>query len=102
MIHDRDVEVVHKHHLHLPVSFMAQPEGRSPWQIIAATSFDRTIRAFHDRSGKLLWKAKLPYDGVATPATYMVDGKQYIVIGTCGARDPKGPQGAAYVALALP
>jgi quinoprotein glucose dehydrogenase len=70
--------------------------------IIAATSFDRTIRAFHTRNGKLLWQAKLPYDGVATPATYMVDGKQYVAIGTCGARDPKGPQGAAYVAFALP
>jgi quinoprotein glucose dehydrogenase len=70
--------------------------------IIAATSFDRIIRAFNSRSGKLLWEAKLPYGGVATPATYMVDGKQYIVIGTCGARDPKGPQGAAYVAFALP
>jgi quinoprotein glucose dehydrogenase len=70
--------------------------------IIAATSFDRTIRAFHSSSGKLLWQAKLPYDGVATPATYMVDGKQYVVIGTCGARDPTGPQGAAYVAFTLP
>ena len=36
------------------------------------------------------------------PATYMVDGKQYIVIATSGARDKKSPQGAAYVAFALP
>jgi len=70
--------------------------------IIAATDFDRKIRAFNSRTGELLWQATLPFAGVATPATYMVDGKQYIVIGTNGTRDPKGPQGAEYVAFALP
>ncbi|MGB6689100.1 MAG: PQQ-binding-like beta-propeller repeat protein [Terracidiphilus sp.] len=70
--------------------------------IIAATDFDRKIRAFNSRTGELLWEATLPFAGVATPATYMVDGKQYIVIATNGTRDPKGPQGAVYVAFALP
>jgi glucose dehydrogenase len=32
----------------------------------------------------------------------MVDGKQYVVIGASAARDPKGNQGGAYVAFALP
>jgi glucose dehydrogenase len=70
--------------------------------IIGATDFDRKIRAFNSRTGELLWESTLPFAGVATPATYMVDGKQYIVIAACGARDPKSPQGAAYVAFALP
>jgi quinoprotein glucose dehydrogenase len=70
--------------------------------IIAATDFDRKIRAFNSRTGELLWEALLPFSGVATPATYMVDGKQYIVIAACGARDPKSPAGAVYVAFALP
>jgi quinoprotein glucose dehydrogenase len=70
--------------------------------IIAATDFDRKIRAFNSHTGELLWESTLPFSGVATPATYMVDGKQYIVIATCGARDPKSPQGAKYVAFALP
>jgi mono/diheme cytochrome c family protein len=70
--------------------------------IIAATDFDRKIRAFDSHTGDLVWEATLPFAGVATPATYMVDGKQYIVIATCGARDPKSPQGVAYVAFALP
>ena len=38
----------------------------------------------------------------ATPATYMIDGKQYVVIATSGARDPGAPQGTAYMAFALP
>ncbi len=68
---------------------------------IAATNFDRKIRAFNSHTGALLWESTLPFSGVATPATYMVDGKQYIVIATCGARDTKSPQGAEYVAFAL-
>ncbi len=70
--------------------------------VIAATDFDRKIRAFDSHTGELLWEATMQFAGVATPATYMVDGKQYIVIATCGARDPKSPQGAEYVAFALP
>jgi len=70
--------------------------------VISATNFDHRIRAFDSSNGRLLWEAELPYSGNATPATYMVQGKQYIVIGTSGGRDPKGPQGSAYVAFALP
>jgi glucose dehydrogenase len=70
--------------------------------IIAATNFDHTIRAFDSKTGELLWSGQLPYAGNATPATYMIDGRQYIVIATSGQRNPKGPQGAAYVAFALP
>jgi quinoprotein glucose dehydrogenase len=50
----------------------------------------------------LLWEANLPYAGAATPATYMVNGKQYVVIAASGQRNAKGPQGASYVAFALP
>lgn len=69
---------------------------------IGATIYDRRIRAFDSANGKLLWQAELPYSGVATPSTYMVDGRQYVVIAASGGRDPKGPMGGAYVAFALP
>ncbi|MBS1814181.1 MAG: PQQ-binding-like beta-propeller repeat protein [Acidobacteria bacterium] len=69
---------------------------------IGATVYDKRIRAFDAQTGKVLWSAELPYAGVATPATYSVDGKQYVVIATSGQRNRKGPQGAAYVAFALP
>ena len=70
--------------------------------IIAATNYDHKIRAFNSETGDLLWEHDLPYAGNATPATYMIDGKQYIVIATSGQRDSKGKQGAAYVVFALP
>ena len=43
----------------------------------------------------------LPFGGNATPMTYMAGGKQYVVIGTSGGNDRRGPQGSAYVAYAL-
>lgn len=69
--------------------------------IIGATIYDRKIRAFNSTSGEVLWQADLPFAGVATPITYMADGRQYIVIATSGARDRAGPQGSAYIAFAF-
>ncbi|MFL6417526.1 MAG: c-type cytochrome, partial [Bryobacteraceae bacterium] len=70
---------------------------------IAATHYDRKIRAFHSRSGELLWEGTLPGSGVATPATYSVDGKQYVVVGTTDTRvagsrrtTPAGGHGEAF------
>ncbi len=67
---------------------------------IAATK-DNKIRAFHKRTGKLLWEADLPASGFATPAVYHVKGKQFIVI-ACGGGKLKTRSGDAYVAFALP
>lgn len=71
--------------------------------IIAATNFDKKIRAFDKDTGKLLWEATLPYSGNATPITYMVNGRQYIVIAATGAKGSRedGSRGV-FVAFALP
>jgi quinoprotein glucose dehydrogenase len=69
--------------------------------IIAATTYDNKIRAFDKANGKQLWEATLPFAGNATPSTYMVDGKQYIVI-ACGGGKNGAPSGGVYVAFALP
>jgi quinoprotein glucose dehydrogenase len=68
---------------------------------IGATVYDRKFRAFDTRNGKLLWQADLPYAGVATPATYMVNSKQYVVIASGGGKDPRASSGSVYVAFAL-
>jgi len=69
---------------------------------IGATVYDRKFRAFDSRTGKLLWEKEMPNSGVATPATYMIDGRQYVVIAASGGRDPKSTPGGAYIAFALP
>jgi glucose dehydrogenase len=68
---------------------------------IGATVYDRKFRAFDSRTGKLLWENELPFAGVATPSTYMVRGRQYVVIAASGGRDRNGPVGGAYIAFAL-
>lgn len=67
---------------------------------IAATK-DECIRAFDKRTGAQLWKAPLPAAGFATPCTYQVNGRQYVVIAAAGGKIGKAA-GDAYVAFALP
>jgi quinoprotein glucose dehydrogenase len=69
--------------------------------IIAATDFDRKMRAFESKSGKLLWETVLPFAGNATPITYMAGGKQYIALATGTGHDRKAVRGSAFVAYAL-
>ena len=68
--------------------------------LIAATR-DGKFRAFNKRTGKLLWETDLPASGFATPATYEVNGRQYIVI-ACGGGKLGTRSGDSYVAFALP
>ena len=69
---------------------------------IAATNFDRKFRAFDKDTGKLLWETVMPSSGNATPATYEVNGRQYVVIAATGGKAPSGGTAAVYVAFALP
>jgi quinoprotein glucose dehydrogenase len=69
---------------------------------IGATVFDQKFHAFDSRTGKLLWETKLPFSGLATPATYMVNGKQYVVIASGGGQSSRKPSGGLYIAFALP
>jgi quinoprotein glucose dehydrogenase len=68
---------------------------------IGATNFDRKFHAFDKNTGKLLWETVMPSSGNATPATYEVNGKQYVVIAATGGKAPSGGTAAVYVAFAL-
>ncbi|MFZ0747296.1 MAG: c-type cytochrome [Terracidiphilus sp.] len=68
---------------------------------IGATVYDRMFRAFDSRSGALLWQSELPFAAMDTPATYMIRGRQFVVIAASGGRDQKSPVGGAYIAFAL-
>jgi quinoprotein glucose dehydrogenase len=69
---------------------------------IAATS-DRTLRAFDSESGQVLWRARLPADGMSTPLVYTANGREYVVI-AAGGHHMFGnrPRGDALLAFALP
>lgn len=68
---------------------------------IGATK-DEKLRAFDKRTGKLLWETELPAGGYASPCTYEVNGKQYVVIAAGGGGKPRTKAGDAFVAVALP
>ena len=67
---------------------------------IGATNRDRKFHAYDKTTGKLLWEALLPAAGNATPATYAVEGRQFVVIGAGGGKWGS-PSGGTYVAFAL-
>ena len=66
---------------------------------IGATK-DQKFRAFNKFSGEKVWEKNLPAGGYATPITYEVDGKQFIVI-ACGGGKMGTPSGDSYVAFSL-
>jgi quinoprotein glucose dehydrogenase len=68
---------------------------------IGASNFDKKFRAFDKATGELLWETMLPFGGNATPATYAVNGRQYVVIAAGGGKDPKSESGGVYVAFAI-
>lgn len=69
---------------------------------IGATSFDKKFRAFDKRTGRLLWETTLPAAGNATPSTYRVNGRQFVVIPAGGGRPTTAESGTKIVAYALP
>ena len=66
-----------------------------------AASLDGRMRAFNTDSGKLLWEVKLPAGGQATPMTYSLGGRQYVVIAAGGYKSDS-PRGDYLVAYSLP
>jgi quinoprotein glucose dehydrogenase len=52
--------------------------------VFTAAAMDNRLRAFDAETGKELWAFELPAGGQATPMTYSVDGKQYLVIAAGG------------------
>ena len=64
---------------------------------------DSKIRAFDKDNGAELWSGTLPWVGSAPPTTYMLNGRQYVVIASTGNKLGKQSEyGDAYVAFALP
>lgn len=69
--------------------------------IFIAGTKDGKFRVFDKKTGDMLWETKLPAAAFATPSTYSVNGKQYIVM-ACGGTKLGAPKGESYIAFALP
>ena len=70
--------------------------------VFIGASQDEKFRAFDKNTGKVLWEYQLPAGGYATPCTYEVDGKQFVVIAAGGGGRQLTKAGDYYIAFALP
>jgi quinoprotein glucose dehydrogenase len=70
--------------------------------VFIAATLDRTIRAFDAATGAVLWQAPLPASATATPMTYEVGGRQYVVIDAGGSSREHTKLSDSIVAFALP
>ena len=69
--------------------------------VFIAGTKDEKFRAFDKATGEVLWEHKLPAGGYATPATYSVNGKQYVVIAAGGAGKLGTKAGDSFVVFSL-
>lgn len=69
--------------------------------VFIASTKDEKFRAFNKETGAILWETKLPAGGYASPGTYMVNGKQYVVIACGGGGKMATKSGDYYVAFGL-
>jgi quinoprotein glucose dehydrogenase len=69
--------------------------------VLIGASFDDYLRAYDVKTGEELWKGRLPAGGQATPMTYEVDGRQYVVIAAGGHERAGTTAGDHLVAFAL-
>lgn len=70
--------------------------------VFTSATIDPVLRAFDSETGKELWRHDLPAGGQATPMTYTMKGKQYVIIAAGGHGKLGSKQGDYVVAFALP
>lgn len=70
--------------------------------VFIGAAMDERFHAFDKASGKLLWEFQMEAGGYATPATYEIGGRQYVVIAAGGGGKPETKPGNAYYCFALP
>ena len=70
--------------------------------VFTAAAMDNFLRGFDSETGKELWKYELPAGGQATPMTYTINGKQYLVIAAGGHGKLGTKQGDFVIAFTLP
>ncbi len=80
--------------------------------VFVATAQDRQLRAYDRANGKVLWSEELAGGSEGIPATYQIDGRQYIALPVAAGAGsfaptstppaPAAPEERSYVVFALP
>lgn len=87
--------------LHTGTVTLGGPMSTAGGVVFTAATADDFLRAFDADTGKELWKYELPAGGQATPMTYTLDGKQFLVICAGGHGKLGTKQGDYVIAFTL-
>ncbi|HET7921925.1 MAG TPA: pyrroloquinoline quinone-dependent dehydrogenase, partial [Gammaproteobacteria bacterium] len=88
-------------HWNLGVPGMGGPIVTAGGLVFVAATMDDDIRAFDIKTGEMLWQYKLSAGGQATPMTYAIGGRQYLVIVAGGHGGLGTKRGDSVIAFAL-
>jgi quinoprotein glucose dehydrogenase len=88
-------------HVNLGMPAIGGPIVTASGLVFVGASLDDRLRAFDALNGRLLWETRLPAGGQATPMTYSVGGRQYVVIAAGGYKGDS-TRGDYLIAFALP
>jgi quinoprotein glucose dehydrogenase len=69
--------------------------------VFIGAAMDEKFHAFDAKTGELLWEFQMEAGGYATPATYQLNGRQYITIAAGGGGKPETKAGNAFYCFAL-
>ncbi|MGB9428955.1 MAG: pyrroloquinoline quinone-dependent dehydrogenase [Gammaproteobacteria bacterium] len=89
-------------HWNLGVPNIGGPIVTAGGLVFIAATMDDDIRAFDIHTGKMLWQYHLPAGGQATPMSYSVGDRQYVVIAAGGHGGLGTKRGDYVIAFALP
>jgi quinoprotein glucose dehydrogenase len=70
--------------------------------VFIGAAMDERFHAYDKATGKLLWEYQLDAGAYATPASYEIAGRQYVIIAAGGGGKPETRPGNAYYCFALP
>ncbi len=70
--------------------------------VFIGAAMDERFHAFDAETGALLWEYQLDAGAYATPCTYAINGKQYVLIAAGGGGKPGTKAGGKYYCFALP
>lgn len=69
--------------------------------VFIGATMDERFRAFDKSTGEVLWEYQLEAGAYSTPATYSIDGRQYVIVAGGGAGKPGTKPGNKYYAFTL-
>jgi quinoprotein glucose dehydrogenase len=70
--------------------------------VFIGAAMDERFHAYDKQTGKLLWEFQMDAGGYATPASFEIDSRQYVIIAAGGGGKPETKPGNAFYCFSLP